>query len=421
MHSHPSFGWQGMSQDDVNAETMLAPRVKAITNLPLLGMTLSQDELWSARFWIKVAPKTYKREFCNKVRVVGKGLKVSFYDKLYPKIIFGEEFVRTISSWGEEKQSTIARLKIGIVGLGSVGSIIAESLVRTGVQQIVLIDFDKVERKNLDRLQGIGHGSIGKLKVEAIKNHLENILPGKGGSITAVPYSIVESEGMLAALDCDLLFCCVDRPWPRFVLDRISFANLIPVIDGGIDAEINKKQSNLQQARWKAHTCGPGRICMKCLGQYTSADVSLEMSGLLEDQHYIKGLPKDHFINGGENVFAFSMGVASMEMHQFLSMVLMPKGQYYGPKEYDFNSGNIDADFPFGCKRNCNNSIISGLGDKINKGLISVHPIAAVSRDSATDSAVKIEITLAKRFERWITKHFGFLLKKNIQTMDALY
>ena len=33
LHSHPSRGWQGMSQDDVESEQMLATRVKAITNL----------------------------------------------------------------------------------------------------------------------------------------------------------------------------------------------------------------------------------------------------------------------------------------------------------------------------------------------------------------------------------------------------
>ncbi|HMI02499.1 MAG TPA: ThiF family adenylyltransferase [Pedobacter sp.] len=408
MHSHPSYGWQGMSQDDVEAESMLAPRVKAITALPLLGMTLSQDGLWSARFWVKDAPKSYKRHFCNKVRVVGKGLHVSFYDELSPKVLFGEEFTRTISSWGEAKQSAIARLRIGIVGLGSVGSIIAESLVRTGVQQIVLIDFDKVERKNLDRLQGIGPASIGKLKVEEIKKYMESISSGTAGNISAVPYSIVESEGMLAALDCDLLFCCVDRPWPRYILDRISFANLIPIIDGGIDAEINKKHSNLHQARWKAHACGPGRICMKCIGQYTPEDVSLEMSGLLEDQHYIKGLPKEHFVNGGENVYAFSMGVAAMEMHQFLSMVLMPKGQYYGPKEYDFNSGNIDADFPFSCKNNCDNLPILATGDKINKHLISTHEAAAASRNSAEKIVLESPgKTWLQQLKDWTSRMFS--------------
>lgn len=57
LHSHPSSGWQAMSNDDVKAEEMLAPRVKAMTDLPLVGMTIASDETWSARFWVKTAPK----------------------------------------------------------------------------------------------------------------------------------------------------------------------------------------------------------------------------------------------------------------------------------------------------------------------------------------------------------------------------
>jgi len=206
LHSHPASGWQSMSNDDVKAEEMLAPRVKSITGMPLVGMTIGYDEAWSARFWIKEAPRQYSRYFCESVRVIGTGLKLTYYDKLSPWPTFGEAFLRTISSWGDQKQADIARLKIGIVGCGSVGSIIAEALIKTGIQNIVLIDFDTVETKNLDRLQGIGLRSVGKAKVFEIQQHLRLIAADEHISITALPYSIVEEDGFKKALDCDVLF-----------------------------------------------------------------------------------------------------------------------------------------------------------------------------------------------------------------------
>lgn len=374
IHSHPSSGWQGMSPDDVKTEKDLASRVKAVTGMPLLGMTIGTDNYWSARFWIKEGPNNYQRYWCESVRVVGKTLKPYYNNKLIPKPKFGIEFHRTISSWGDLKQNDIARLKVGIVGLGSVGSIVAEALLRTGINNITFIDFDLIEEKNLDRLLGANRENIGQFKVDFQKERLLKTDLISNLNINSVPYSITENEGLNAALDQDILFSCVDMPLPRFVLDCISYANYIPVIDGGIDTSPKKDLTNIDQARWKAHTIGPERICMQCLGQYKPEDAALEQSGELENPNYIKGLPKNHFINRGENVFGFSLSLASMEIQQFLSLVLNPRGIHYGPKEMDFNTGNVDYEFENNCETNCAiSSGLLGLGDEINQSLLSRH------------------------------------------------
>jgi molybdopterin/thiamine biosynthesis adenylyltransferase len=384
IHSHPGPGWQGMSQDDIDTEKMLSPRVKAVTNLPLLGMTLGNNGDWSARFWNKSLPKIYHCNWCESVRVVGERYHVTFNDNLLKPPLVKEELVRTISAWGEHQQSQLSRIKVGIVGIGSVGSQIAESLMRTGIQNIVLIDFDVVQRKNLDRLHGLNQRDIGYLKSEVYSKILSKNKIYSSQEINSYPYSIVEEEGLERALDCDVIFCCVDRPWARFILNCISYAYLIPVIDGGIDASYNKRLNNLDQARWRTYTAGPQRRCMKCMEQYKPEDVSLEQTGLLEDPAYIKGLPESHFTNRGENVYAFSLSLAGMQMQQFLSFVLIPKGVYYGPKEMDFVTGNIDSDFKFECEDNCEFNSLIGVGDNLKEHLVQAHPIAELSRKTAS-------------------------------------
>lgn len=383
IHSHPSLGWQSMSLDDINTEKMLAPRVKAVTGKSLLGMTLGIDGSWSARFWNKTKPKTYERIWCQSVKVVGKNFSITYDDRQTPPPIFDNQFVRTISAWGNKKQADISRLKVGIVGIGSVGSQIAESLLRTGIHDIYLIDFDIVKLKNLDRLHGINKENIGYLKSDTYSKKLNEYKLLASQKIHSIPYSIVEEAGLNAALDCDILFCCVDRPWPRFVLNCIAYAYMIPVIDGGIDASFSEKSNNLEQARWRTYTSNPERRCMKCMGQYSPEDVSLEQSGLLEDQNYIKGLSKDHFSNRGENVYAFSMGLAGLQMQQFLSLVLTPKGVYYGAKEMDFTTGNIDSDFEFNCQSSCEFNSMIAIGDDIKGSLIANHQVAQESRANA--------------------------------------
>lgn len=399
IHSHPGPGWQNMSKDDEIVEKMLASRVQAISGLPLLGMTIGSDGYWSARFWIKTGREKYKREWSQSIKVMGESLKIYYNDKLLIPPSFGEEFTRTISSWGEKKQNDIARLHVGVVGLGSVGSIIAESLMRIGITNITLIDFDTIENKNLDRLIYASKRDVGKLKVEFYKQILERNSPLQM-KVVAVPYGVMEEKGLLHALDCDILFSCVDKPWARFILDCISSAHMIPVIDGGIDAGLNSKRTNVGHARWKSLLIGPERMCMSCFGQYSREDVALEQSGLLADTKYIKNLPPDHFVNRGENVFSYSIGLASMEMHQFLSFILRPNGAYYGPKEYDFVTGNIDSDFDFTCKENCDIKELLAKGDSISEMVIARYPEAERKRNEAKLSTQ----SLIQKLLSWIKK-----------------
>ncbi|MEZ5196419.1 MAG: ThiF family adenylyltransferase [Bacteroidales bacterium] len=383
IHSHPFPGWQNMSFDDFKAEEEMSPRVKVISDIPLIGMTVGSNGDWSARFWIKTKPKEYKPIWCESVRVVGRNISITFNENYYKTVNFGEEISRTISAWGNNKQKIISRLKIGIVGIGSVGSHIAEAVMRTGFQEIKLIDFDIIERKNLDRLPGISSKDIGYLKTDIFAQNLEELKLFPFQCVNSIPYSVFESNGIKAALDCDILFCCVDKPRARFVLNCIAYSSLIPVIDGGIDASFSEHKDNIDQARWRTFVASPQRRCKKCMGQYKPEDVALEQSGLLEDPKYIKGLPKDHFINRGENVYGFSLGLAGLQFQQLLSYILKPKNVVYGPKEMDFITGNIDFKFSFQCDHDCEFNDMIGLGDLITDSLIDNFPLAEEIRGKA--------------------------------------
>jgi len=65
---------------------------------------------------------------------------------------------------------------VGIAGLGGLGSNAAISLARAGIGQLVLVDFDKVEKKNLTR-QYYFLDQIGKTKVDSLKENIKKINP----------------------------------------------------------------------------------------------------------------------------------------------------------------------------------------------------------------------------------------------------
>src|SRR5262245_13446403 len=82
----------------------------------------------------------------------------------------------------------------------------------------------------------------------------------------------------------------------------------------------------LAAADWRAHTIGPGLRCLECIGQYDSGQVQLERDGYLDNPTYIEGLSKEHPLKVRENVFAFSMGCASLQLNQMINLVLDPLG-----------------------------------------------------------------------------------------------
>ena len=321
MHSHPSDGWQGMSATDVEAERDVLAYPAGATNLPLVGLTIGTDGYWSARFWEREGGQM-RRHWCEKVRVVGpQSYKIYFNDNSAPPPLRREILRRTFDTWGREAQNTISRLNVGIVGLGSVGCIVAEAMARIGIAQVTLIDPDKVEEHNLDRLlYGTVH-DIGQLKVDLAARAMQRNATAESIQITPLPVSVHNSTAYKAALDCDLLFSCVDRPVARDVLNYLAHAHLIPVIDGGIAVETDRRKDSLFSAHWRAHIVTPYHQCLRCNKQYNSSMVVMELDGSLDDPSYINNLPPEERV-GNQNVFPFSLGVAGMEVNLMLRYLL---------------------------------------------------------------------------------------------------
>jgi hypothetical protein len=284
-------------------------------------------------------------------------------DRLAPPPLANGEQIRTVSSWGERAQRDLARLRVGVAGAGSVGGLVAEGLARTGFEDLVLIDFDHIEKHNLDRINYATRNDIGQLKVEALAEHLARRATAAPFRVDRIAAAIYEEEGFRSALDCDVLFSCVDRPWGRYILNLIAFAHMIPVVDGGISVRTNR-HGMLAAGDWRAHTATLGRRCLQCLGQYDPGLVQTEREGLLDNPSYIDGLPKDHPLKARENVFAFSMSCASLEILQMLALAIGPLNQPNpGAQLYHF-VGNITEEAKYDpCHSECQFPGLAGLGD----------------------------------------------------------
>lgn len=320
MHSHLSPGWQDMSEPDVVAERdRIAPPARA-TGLPLVGLTLGTDGAWSARFW-PWNGRRFTRSWCDKVRVVGRRLRVTFNDRQMPPPPRQPALRRTIDTWGEARQHDLARLRVGIVGAGSVGCMLAEAIARMGVGRMLLIDPDDVEIHNLDRLLYAGRRDVGTPKVELVARHLRRGATAARFRVQTHVRPIQDPAARLAALDCDVLLSAVDRPLPKDLLNRIAYTHCIPVISGGVYID-RKRDATLGQAAWSVTVVAPGLRCLRCDGQYTTSDVTMESDGSLDDPAYVRQAFAPSPMPANQNVFPFCANVASFMVIQLLRLVV---------------------------------------------------------------------------------------------------
>jgi hypothetical protein len=308
LHSHPGPGWQALSaMDDDTERNIIAPFIRE-TGLPLLGLTIGSDGVWSARFWQDAGRGRMVPVHCADVRRVGtRHTGADWPPDRYPPYARRQSLVRTVDSWGIEAQARLARTHICVVGAGSVGSIVLEALARTGFQEITIIDPDSVEEGNLDRLIYADRHCLGLRKAELAASHVRSIATAHRPVVRPVPMSIRTERAYRLAADADVIVCCVDNAEARDVLNHVAYANCLPLIDGGVLVESRER---LLSAKWCVHLVGPDMQCMRCRGQYSSSDARDERMGLRRHGRYIN----DHAEDGpepGQNTIAFCNVVAA--------------------------------------------------------------------------------------------------------------
>lgn len=135
---------------------------------------------------------------------------------------------------------------VGIAGLGGLGSNIAVSLARIGVGKLVLVDFDKVEKSNLNR-QYYFLNQIGKYKTDSIKEVIKNI--NKDVTVEIKNIKITKDNVEELFKDTDILVEALDKSQEKSMLVNnflLKFPNKKLVAASGISG---CRSSNLIKTR----------------------------------------------------------------------------------------------------------------------------------------------------------------------------
>lgn len=88
-----------------------------------------------------------------------------------------DEFSRTQLLLGEDKLNCLKNSVVAVFGVGGVGGYVVEALARCGVGGFVLVDNDTVSISNINRQIIATHTTIGKFKVDVMKQRVLDINP----------------------------------------------------------------------------------------------------------------------------------------------------------------------------------------------------------------------------------------------------
>ena len=173
-------------------------------------------------------------------------------------------FQRTALLLGDEIMNRIQQKRVIIIGIGGVGSWCAESLVRSGIRSITLVDSDRVCITNINRQLHATVATVGQVKTDALKKRLLEINPE--AQITALQkiYS-EETHDEFELESFDFVIDAIDSIISKIHLMRmVTRSNSVLISSMGASLKIDPTRIKVDEF-WKVKGCPLGARIRKLI------------------------------------------------------------------------------------------------------------------------------------------------------------
>ncbi len=224
-----------------------------------------------------------------------------------------QRYDRQLSFFGAAGQHVIRKTRVTIVGCGGLGSHIAQQLSYLGIPTVALVDADRVEWSNLNRLIGAvpADAREHRLKVRVLERTILSVLPD--ATVQAIPTTACDKRVFDAISRSDVVFGCVDNDAARLVLTHACSVYGVPYFDTASDIVDGEYGGRVMVSL-------DGDSCLVCLGELDQTDLRLGFStaqDLVIDQR-IYGVDRRLLAGGGPSVVSINGVVASLAVTEFI-------------------------------------------------------------------------------------------------------
>jgi len=223
--------------------------------------------------------------------------------------------------FGDRTTNILRRLVVGVVGCSGTGSFVIEMLARLGVRKLVLVDPDRVEYRNLNRIIGTtaADAATRRLKVDVLGEHVARI--GLDTQVQVVRNELASVEAVRALAGCDVLFGCMDSHDGRRTLNRLANFYILPYFDCGVGVK-GDGRGGVDEVSVASHYVQPGQSALLGRGAIRQERADAEAMARRDPARY-RALHAEKYIEGVEidspAVISINSLAASMLVNEFLA------------------------------------------------------------------------------------------------------
>lgn len=224
------------------------------------------------------------------------------------------ETYATLDRSSHDMQQALRDCKVALLGVGGVGSHVALDLLGLGVQDLRIVDFDKVELSNLNRQILYEEADLGQPKVERALRRLTGY--SARASVTGLEKRLESAADVADVVrDRDIVICAADRPKMQVIewVNQGCVASGVPFIAGGVETQ-----------RSVLYLVVPGETgCVECWRRTAADDTySRAIRIQMADLHTDGGIGPDRAAFGG--LVTVLTGMMISELVRFITGVAEP-------------------------------------------------------------------------------------------------
>ena len=320
VHSHPT-GYTAFSPTDDEGDARLLPMIRGWVERDIAHGSVVM--LPDGKMFGRVLRAGGALEHIDCINVVGDNLH--FW---YPKVRSADlpSFVASHAQiFGEGTIERLRRLSIAVVGASGTGSPVIEQLMRLGVGELVIVDDDQIEERNVNRILNstMRHAAQKRCKVDVQADAIDRV--GLNTRVIRIHRNLWNPEVVRAVAQCDVLFGCMDSKDGRFLLNSLATHYTLPYFDIGVRllaVPSGPEEGRIREICGTVNYLRPGRSSLISRNLFTMSEVAA--AGLRRnDTHAHDQQVKDGYITGAAvqrpAVISVNMFAASLAVNEFLA------------------------------------------------------------------------------------------------------